>query len=112
MTRATLDMTAPELGLIGWMNRTLLWLIALGLLGLGIARFLPLIQKNIRMQQDVQLLQEEVRRLQVERYHNQLRIHALQADPRAVERELRENHGYALPDEQVLTFRESGSGGR
>lgn len=111
MTRTTLHATARELGMIGFLNRMILWLIALGILALIIAQFLPLIQKNIRMQRDLQIIQEEVRQLEWERYRNHIRIGALQHEPRAIEREIRERHGYARPDEKVVTFRSYSAGG-
>jgi cell division protein FtsB len=104
-TRTTLHATASELGPIGWLNRVMLFLIATAVVAGVVAKFFPLIQKNIRMQREVHLLQDEVRRLQMEQNRNQVRIHALQVDPRVVERELRERHGYARPGEQVVTFR-------
>lgn len=114
MTRTTLHSTAPELGVIGWLNRCILWLIGLAVLCLVVAKFLPLIQKNMRMRRDLQVVEEQVRRLQWERYRNAHRIHALQTDPRTVEREIRERHGFSRPGELVITFREldSSEGGK
>lgn len=95
-----------NLGIFGWLNRLMIWLIVLAAIGLIIAKYLPLIQKNVRLRQELQLKQEEVQRLQRERQANQQRIQQLQNDPRTVEREARERLGFARPDEQVVTFKE------
>lgn len=95
-----------NLGVIGWLNRLMIWLIVLAAIGLIIAKYLPLIQKNVRLRQELQVKQEEVQRLQRERQANQQRIQQLQGDPRTVEREARERLGFARPDEQVVTFKE------
>jgi hypothetical protein len=63
------------------------------------------------MQHELQIIQEEVRLLEWERYRNHVRIGALQHEPRAIEQEIRERHGYARPEEQVVTFRSYESGG-
>ncbi|MFM8359771.1 MAG: FtsB family cell division protein [Verrucomicrobiota bacterium] len=95
-----------NLGVFGWLNRLMIWLIILAAAGLIIAKYLPLIQKNVRLRQELQVKQEEVQRLQRERQANQQRIQQLQNDPRTVEREARERLGFARPDEQVVTFKE------
>lgn len=99
-----------NLGIFGWLNRLMIWLIVLAAIGLIIAKYLPLIQKNVRLRQELQLKQEEVQRLQRERQANQQRIQQLQNDPRTVEREARERLGFARPEEQVVTFKEASLG--
>jgi cell division protein FtsB len=56
------------------------------------------------MRRDVQINQEAVQRLEARVNRNQARIEALRNDPRAIEREAREQLGLAKPDEQVVTF--------
>ena len=93
-----------NLGVLGWLNRLMLWLIALAVAALIILKYLPLIRKNEAMRRELQERQEEVQRLETAATRNQARIESLRNDPRAIERESREQLGLARPDEQVVTF--------
>ena len=102
---ATMDAgAAVNLGVLGWLNRLMLWLIALAVAALIVLKYLPLIRKNEAMRRELQERQEEVQRLETGTARNQGRIESLRNDPRAIEREAREQLGLARPDEQVVTF--------
>jgi cell division protein FtsB len=104
MSASTEAGPAVNLGLLGWLNRLMLWLIALAVMALIILKYVPLIRKNESMRRDLQQRQEVVQRLETTTARNQARIDALRNDPRAIEREAREQLGLARPDEQVVTF--------
>ena len=93
-----------NLGVVGWLNRLMLWLIALAVAALIILKYLPLIRKNEAMRRELQERHEEVQRLETATARGQARIESLRNDPRAIEREAREQLGLARPDEQVVTF--------
>lgn len=81
--------------------------LTLGAVVLGAAFwYLPLIQQNERMREEVLRLKEEI---EVERevgQELQVAIHSLSHDPEAVERLARERLGYARPGETVIRFEE------
>lgn len=93
------------LGILGWLNRLLVVLIVLSVVGAMLLRYVPLIRQNQMMRADVQIQQDKVNALQSEIARLEAEIRALKSDPRTVERRLREL-GYARPDEVVVTFRE------
>ncbi len=93
-----------NLGVLGWLNRLMLWLIVLAVATLIIVKYHPLIVKNELMRRELQERQEEVQRLEIAVARGQARIESLRNDPRAIEREAREQLGLARPDEQVVTF--------
>ena len=94
-----------SLGVLGWLNRLLVVLISMAVVGAMGLRYVPLIRQNQMMRADVQLQQDKVDRLKSEVSRLEAEIRALKTDPRTVERRLREL-GYARPDEVVVTFRE------
>jgi cell division protein FtsB len=93
-----------NLGILGWLNRLMLGLIALAVVTLIVLKYVPLIYTNERMRRAMQVDQEVVQRLEMQVNRNQARIEALRNDPRTIERESREQLGLAKPDEQVVTF--------
>lgn len=93
------------LGIYGWLNRALVFLIILAVVvGIGI-NYLPLIRQNQRMREEVNQKREEVSRLENELRRLQAELRALQNDPRTIERKVREL-GFAKPGETVVTFQE------
>ncbi len=113
MSASTDGGSAVNLGILGWLNRLMLWLIALAIISLIGLKYLPLIRKNESMRREVQVNQETVQRLESQVNRNQNRIESLRTDPRTIERESREQLGLAKPDEQVVTFQnKTGAGGK
>lgn len=94
-----------SMSLLGWLNRILVVLIFLAVIGAIGLRYIPLIRQNQMMRADLQLQQDKVDRLKAEISRLEAEIRALKSDPRTVERRLREL-GYARPDEVVVTFRD------
>jgi len=66
--------------------------------------YLPLIQQNQRYRKQILHLETQIQ--EQERVERQLRasIHALQNDPRTIERMAREKLGYARTNETVIRF--------
>jgi cell division protein FtsB len=87
-------------------NAVLVLVVAAILLLIGMC-YLPVIQENERMRQQIYKLELQ---LQVEEQKSQQlqnEISALQKDPKTVERLAREKLGYARPDETVIYFEET-----
>ncbi len=93
------------MSLLSWLNRILVVLIFLAVIGAIGLRYIPLIRQNQVMRADLQTQQDKVDHLKAEISRLESEIRALKSDPRTVERRLREI-GYARPDEVVVTFRE------
>lgn len=66
--------------------------------------YMPVIQKNERMQREIIALEEEKAREQKEARQLEESINALQTDPETSERLARETLGYAGADENVARF--------
>lgn len=78
-------------------------LLIAGLAGIGVW-YLPLIQKNERMRRNVMELDLQVQQEEEARKQLSAAIEAMNNDPRAVERLVREKLGYAKPGETVIKF--------
>jgi cell division protein FtsB len=93
-----------DLGIWNKLSRLVVFLLFLaGLLGVAVW-YLPLIQQNERIRQEIlrldgQIQQEESRAKQLKGA-----IDVLRYDPKAVERLARERLGYAKPGETVIRF--------
>ena len=104
MSRYAANTGEVNLGIYGWMNRLMLWLIGLAVAGLIVLKYVPLIQKNAQFREQVGQMDQQVR-MRLQQYKaNEAEIRRLQSDPRAVEREARERLGQARPDEWIITF--------
>ncbi|KAB2667620.1 MAG: hypothetical protein DVB31_08005 [Verrucomicrobia bacterium] len=104
MSASTDGGSVVNLGVLGWLNRLMLWLIGLAIVTLIVLKYVPLIYENERLRREMQVDQDAVHRLETQVNRNQVRIEALRNDPRTIEREAREQIGLAKPDEQVVTF--------
>ena len=104
MSASTDSGSVVDLGILGWLNRLMLWLIALAIAALIVLKYVPLIRKNEQLRREVQTDHEAVQHLESQVNRNQARIEALRGDARVIEREAREQLGLAKPDEQVVTF--------
>jgi cell division protein FtsB len=93
-----------NLGILGWLNRLMLWLIALAVVGLIILKYLPAIQKTAFQRQRVEELRAAVIKTRAAVQAQDQRVAALKTDPRTVERETREQMGYGAPGETIVTF--------
>ncbi|HTH46956.1 MAG TPA: septum formation initiator family protein [Candidatus Limnocylindria bacterium] len=92
--------------LFDWLNRVLVVLIVLAIVAAIGLNYVPLIRQNQMLREKLQQRQDEVARLNAELRRLDGENHALQNDPRYVERRVREL-GYARPDELVVTFRDA-----
>jgi cell division protein FtsB len=88
---------------LGWLNRILVGLIALALLGAIAVRYRPLLKQDANLRADIARQEAEVARLKAEVGRLDAEVRALRTDPRTVERRLREI-GYARPDDVIVTF--------
>src|ERR1700757_1654999 len=86
----------------------LMWLVTglalLGGIALVVGCYLPLINKNERMRQEILKLSEQIQQEQETSHKLKASIEALQHDPKTVERLTRERLGYAKPGETVIRF--------
>lgn len=87
-----------------WMTMGLLLLVGLFLVWFW---YMPVIQKNERMQREIIALEKEKAREQEESRQLEESINALQTDRETSERLARETLGYAGADENVARFEEA-----
>ena len=95
-----------RLTVFDWLNRVLLVLIVLAVLGAIGVNYLPLIREDQKHREKLERRKEEVAKLDAELKKIVNEIQSLTTDPRHVERKVREL-GYAKPDELVVTFRDA-----
>ena len=92
-----------RLGLWGYANRILIVLIVLALLaGAGLS-YVPMIQQNRKLRQQLETKKAELAARDSELRLLQAQVAALQHDPKAVERAAREQ-GMAKPGEIIVKF--------
>ncbi len=93
-----------NLSIWDYLTRVVIFLLFVAGLLLVAIWYLPLIRQNERMRQEIQRLDTLVQK--EEETNRQLRtsIDALRRDPKAVERLVRGQFGYAKPDEIVIRF--------
>jgi cell division protein FtsB len=82
---------------------TLLLLLLAAVVAVGVW-YLPLIQQNERMRQEVLRLETQIKLEEETARQLKLSTDALRNDPKAVERLAREKLGYARPGETVVRF--------
>ena len=90
--------------LFGWMTMGLLLLAGLFLVWFW---YMPVVQKNERMQREIIALEKEKTREQEESRQLEESINAFQTDRETSERWARETLGYASADENVARFEEA-----
>jgi hypothetical protein len=95
-----------RLTVFDWLNRVLVVLIVLAVLGAIGVNYLPLIRQDQNLREKLERSKEEVAKLDADLKKVQTEIQSLTSDPRHVERKVREI-GYAKPDELVVTFRDA-----
>jgi cell division protein FtsB len=78
-------------------------LVLAGLLGIGVW-YLPLLEQNRRLRQDILRREQEIRKEEETAKKLKASINALQKDTKTVERLARERLGYAKPGETVIRF--------
>lgn len=66
--------------------------------------YLPLIQQNERMRREVMRLDEELKKVSLEKRQLSASVDSLNNDPKAITRLAREKFGYAKPGETVIRF--------
>jgi cell division protein FtsB len=85
-------------------TQTILIITALVMLGGVAVWYLPLIQQNKRMRQELAGLDHEIAMQSAIAERSKIEIEAIQTDPRTIERLARERLGYAKPGETVIRF--------
>ena len=95
-----------RLTVFDWLNRVLVVLIVLAVLGAIGVNYLPLIRQDQDLREKLERRKEEVAKLDADLKKIVNEIQSLTTDPRHVERKVREL-GYAKPDELVVTFRDA-----
>jgi len=103
---STPAIVGSRLTVFDWLNRVLVVLIVLAVLGAIGVNYLPLIRQDQNLREKLERSKEEVAKLDADLKRVQNEIQSLTTDPRHVERKVREL-GYAKPDEQVVTFRDA-----
>ena len=103
---STPAIVGSRLTVFDWLNRVLVVLIVLAVLGAIGVNYLPLIRQDQNLREKLERSKEEVAKLDADLKRVQNEIQSLTTDPRPVERKVREL-GYAKPDELVVTFRDA-----
>jgi len=103
---STPAIVGSRLTVFDWLNRVLVVLIVLAVLGAIGVNYLPLIRQDQNLREKLERSKEEVAKLDADLKKVQTEIQSLTSDPRHVERKVREI-GYAKPDELVVTFRDA-----
>ncbi len=85
-------------------TQTILIITVLVMLGGVAVWYLPLIQQNKRMRQEMIGLDHEIARQAQIAERAKIEIEAIQTDPQTIERLARERLGYAKPGETVIRF--------
>ncbi len=96
------DASQVEVGVFGWLNRLLMFLIVAAIAAAAGIKYVPLVRTNIRLVQREQELKESIAQRRAEAARINGRIRQLRDNPRAVEREARSQLGLARPEEMVL----------
>lgn len=96
------ESSAVHVGVFGWLNRLLVFLIVAAIAAAAALKYVPLVRTNIRLVSREQELKDSIaqKRADVARLNG--RIRQLRDNPRAVEREARAQLGLARADEMVL----------
>jgi cell division protein FtsB len=97
-------MSQVNLGIWSTLIKLVSALLGLALLAGVCIWYLPLIQQNQRIRQQILYLNEEIQQESAISRHLQISINALQKDPKTVERLARQNLGYCKPGETVIRF--------
>ena len=95
-----------RLTVFDWLNRVIVVLIVIAVLGAIGVNYLPLIRQDQNLREKLERSKEEVAKLDADLKRIVNEIQSLTTDPRHVERKVREL-GYAKPDELVVTFRDA-----
>jgi cell division protein FtsB len=93
-----------NLGIWSKLTNVVVALVVIAILLLIGECYLPVIQENARMRQQIWKLEAQLKAEQQKSQQLQSQIQALQNDPGTVERLTREKLGYARPDETVIYF--------
>ena len=93
-----------DLGIWDKLTRVVIFLLFIAGLLLVAMWYLPVIQKNERMRQQILKLDNAIRDEEEASRKLRTSIEALHRDPKAVERLARERLGYAKADEIVIRF--------
>ncbi len=93
-----------NIGIWDKVTQTILIITALVMLGGVAVWYLPLIQQNKRMRQELAGLDHEIAMQSAIAERSKIEIEAIQTDPRTIERLARERLGYAKPGETVIRF--------
>jgi cell division protein FtsB len=93
-----------DLGIWGKLTRVVIFLLCLaGILAVAVW-YLPLIKTNERMRAKILRLDAQIAKADEHTRQLKTSIDALRKDPKAVERLVREQLGYAKPGETVIRF--------
>jgi cell division protein FtsB len=96
-----------DLGIWGKLTRVVIFLLCLaGILAVAVW-YLPLIQTNERMRAKILKLDAQIAKSEEHNRQLKISIDALRKDPKAIERLVREQLGYAKPGETVIHFEQS-----
>lgn len=95
-----------DVGIWGKLTSLVVFLFVLAVLLIIGQWYLPVIQQNERMRQEILHLDNQIQKEEETSKQLKASIDALRYDPRAVERLARERFGYAKPGETVIRFEE------
>jgi cell division protein FtsB len=99
-----LTVVSVNVGIWDKLTRLIMMLIVLAF-GLGVIFwYMPLIQQNERMSQEILQLEQAIQREKQKSRELKSTIEAVLHDPKTVERLAREKLGYALPGETIIRF--------
>lgn len=90
------------MGVFGWLNRLLMFLIVAAIAAAAALKYVPLVRTNIRLVAREQELRDSIAQKRAEAARLNARVRQLRDNPRAVEREARAQLGLARADEMVL----------
>ncbi|MFM8418548.1 MAG: FtsB family cell division protein [Verrucomicrobiota bacterium] len=90
------------MGVFGWLNRLLMFLIVAAIVAAAALKYVPLVRTNIRLVAREQELRDSIAQKRAEAARLNARVRQLRDNPRAVEREARAQLGLARADEMVL----------
>ncbi len=95
---------AVDLGWMGAMTRAIRWCLFIGIIGFIVAQYVPLIQKNQSLRENLSRWSEREAGLNANHRDNLARLNSLRHDPRTIERTARERLQLARPDESIINF--------
>ena len=91
-------------GIWGKLNRLVIFLLAIAVIGAVAVWYLPVIKNNEAMRKEILQLASQVQQEEDLAHRLDAKIKALCNDPKTVERVVREKLGYVKPKETMIRF--------